>query len=439
MSSSMGGSSGNFGGGDGGDPPGVSQYHRPRMADYAELSSSTTTTTAEPPLPMPEPRKSGYYSSKLLDPNPNNNNNDDDSDTEPKTNSALEYLNKVRGLNKMTLRKFGVGLAEYDFPTDTGYVKTECITFPWIMKASDVRTQESLRGAEYQMPIRPSPPMPSPTSSNNSDNSDSTQSATTDTTTISAPTADDAAAPTADGAVAAVAAADGAVATTNKQNTSGTEVYDPFVTRRIKIRAVKEKAWQRLDPAGGGWGLFGLHTVPDDAKEIVLTEGEFDAMAVAQATGRPAVSLPNGCRSLPVPVLPLLERFDKIYLWMDSDTPGQEGAQTFAKKLGLNRCYVVHCKEAKDANEALLLGLNLQTYLDQARLIPHDRLLTFHDLRAEVLRELLEPNLYKGSEIPSLPLFTKIIKGFRRGEMTVLTGPTGSGKVRSEVFYGDIW
>lgn len=45
-------------------------------------------------------------------------------------------------------------------------------------------------------------------------------------------------------------------------------------------------------------------------------------MAVHQATGVPAVSLPNGCRSLPVEVLPLLERFEKIYLWMDDDGPG---------------------------------------------------------------------------------------------------------------------
>jgi hypothetical protein len=45
-------------------------------------------------------------------------------------------------------------------------------------------------------------------------------------------------------------------------------------------------------------GLFGWHTIPADAKEIVLTEGEYDTMAVYQATGRPAVSLPNGTRSL---------------------------------------------------------------------------------------------------------------------------------------------
>ena len=91
---------------------------------------------------------------------------------------------------------------------------------------------------------------------------------------------------------------------------------------------------QRLLPAGGGWGLFGWHTVPDQARSIVLTEGEYDAMAVFQATGVPALSLPNGCQSLPVEILPLLERFEKIYLWMDNDVPGREGAEKFAKKVG---------------------------------------------------------------------------------------------------------
>lgn len=57
---------------------------------------------------------------------------------------------------------------------------------------------------------------------------------------------------------------------------------DPYISRnrgipesvvvRVKARAVKHKRLQRLDPAGGRWGLFGLHTVPDSAKEVVLTE-----------------------------------------------------------------------------------------------------------------------------------------------------------------------
>lgn len=56
-------------------------------------------------------------------------------------------------------------------------------------------------------------------------------------------------------------------------------------------------------------------------------------MAVYQATNKPAVSLPNGASSLPLDVLPLLERFDKVYLWMDHDGAGQAGVDKFVQKL----------------------------------------------------------------------------------------------------------
>lgn len=161
-------------------------------------------------------------------------------------------------------------------------------------------------------------------------------------------------------------------------------------------------------------------------------------MAVYQATGRHAVSLPNGCRSLPVEVLPMLEKFDTIYLWMDNDGPGREGAETFAKKIGINRCYLVQplptestngtTSIPKDANEALLLGWDLEKIIQNASVVPHERVLTFAELRTQVLHEMLHPEKYVGVPAPSLPKLTEILKGFRRGELTVLTGPTGSGK-----------
>eukprot|EP01052_Picozoa_sp_SAG31_P042881 SAG31_NODE_6957_length_1835_cov_1.206221_1_plen_135_part_10 len=112
---------------------------------------------------------------------------------------------------------------------------------------------------------------------------------------------------------------------------------------RVKMRAIETKKHMRLHPVGGGWGLFGLQTIDKTAKEVVITEGEFDAMAVRQATGLSnlfgrkflnashiissswylyrvgvaAVSLPNGASSLPPAVLPALERFTVVYLWMD--------------------------------------------------------------------------------------------------------------------------
>ena len=179
--------------------------------------------------------------------------------------------------------------------------------------------------------------------------------------------------------------------------------------------------------------MFGWHTIPHDANEIIITEGEFDAMAVYQATGRHAVSLPNGCRSLPMEVLVLLERFDTIYLWMDNDGPGREGAEMFARKLGVERCLLVQpsgkrgwkgCSSnktmdggenaneesvdeailsydanesrpppPKDANEALLQGWDINELLSEATELPHERILKFSDLREQVGATMLLSSL----------------------------------------------
>ncbi|KAJ8598647.1 hypothetical protein CTAYLR_003098 [Chrysophaeum taylorii] len=205
-------------------------------------------------------------------------------------------------------------------------------------------------------------------------------------------------------------------------------------TTRVKLRSLSEKRCMRLEPKGGGWGLFGRHVVPPDATEIVLTEGEFDALAVRQATGRPALSLPNGAASLPPQVLALLEPFSKVYLWMDNDAAGDAGARKFAEKLGLHRCRLVRPPASwgndppKDANDALERGLRLDDAIDEAAPPAHEHLARFADLREDVLHELRNPDLYKGVELASLPGLTKLLLGARTGEFTLLSGPTGSGK-----------
>ncbi|KAG7391356.1 hypothetical protein PHYBOEH_006691 [Phytophthora boehmeriae] len=216
-----------------------------------------------------------------------------------------------------------------------------------------------------------------------------------------------------------------------KQGSEDKNLYDVV---RLKIRAVEDKSKQQLVPKGGSWGLFGWNTVPTAANEIVLTEGEFDAMAVHQATGMPAVSLPNGCQSLPPSVLPLLERFKRIYLWMDNDASGQANVEKFASKLGMTRCYIVRtpvdadAAKVKDANDALRAGLDLTAMVRAAEIIPHSQITTFEELRREVYDEILNPLRACGVQSRAFPSLNRLMKGHRMGEVTVLTGPTGCGK-----------
>jgi len=60
---------------------------------------------------------------------------------------------------------------------------------------------------------------------------------------------------------------------------------DKYYLSRLKVRAIGRefKHFQRIEPAGSIlWGLFGLDTVPEGAEEIIVTEGEYDAMAAYQ-------------------------------------------------------------------------------------------------------------------------------------------------------------
>ncbi|KAK8812216.1 hypothetical protein WA158_007450 [Blastocystis sp. Blastoise] len=207
------------------------------------------------------------------------------------------------------------------------------------------------------------------------------------------------------------------------------------VIKRYKCRSIIEKSHMRLNPAGGEWGLFGWHTIPKKATTIVITEGEYDAMAVYEATGIPTVSLPNGAQSLPVQVLPLLESFDTIYLWMDFDRTGQDNAEKFANKLGRGRVKIVHaptqnplCAKIKDACDALRYHVDIRQLIESATLLPHHQIMTFKELKEDLYYDIMHPNELKGIPFLTLPFFNKTLKGHRKGELTVLTGPTGSGK-----------
>ncbi|GLD98782.1 hypothetical protein PINS_up007500 [Pythium insidiosum] len=155
-------------------------------------------------------------------------------------------------------------------------------------------------------------------------------------------------------------------------------------------------------------------------------------MAVHQATGLPAVSLPNGCQSLPPAVLPLLERFKKIYLWLDNDAAGQASVDKFAAKLGVARCVIVRAPagepRVKDANDALRAGVDLSALLASAEILPHSQITTFEQLRRDVYEEIVNPLRACGVQSRSLPALNALLKGHRLGEVTVLTGPTGCGK-----------
>ena len=215
-----------------------------------------------------------------------------------------------------------------------------------------------------------------------------------------------------------------------------------FILSKVKVRAIgKElKRFQRIEPTGAIFqGMFGLDIADSIIKEnnlpneIVITEGEFDAIAVYQDTGLPAVSLPNGCSNLPVELLPLFKKYSKIYLWTDSDQAGKIASENFAKKLGIKKTYIVNTRKndpngPKDANDCLKNGISLMKYIKEAKLLAGENVIKFDDIRSEILQFLSQYDLFSGYKSTSFPFFNERLKGLRNGEFTVLTGETGCGK-----------
>lgn len=168
-------------------------------------------------------------------------------------------------------------------------------------------------------------------------------------------------------------------------------------TVRVKLRSLAEKRLMLLEPARGKLGFFGWRTVSSDTEEIVLTEGEFDAMSVYQATGIPTLSLPNGANGLREDLIGLLDRFDRIILWTDNDEAGRKGREKLVQKLGRRRCLVVlprdEFDDLKDANAAVLAGVDLSDYIQRARPLPHAGVMKLADIEPEILHEIQHPTI----------------------------------------------
>lgn len=110
---------------------------------------------------------------------------------------------------------------------------------------------------------------------------------------------------------------------------------------------------------GAMLGPFGIDVVLDNsATELVITEGEIDAMSFFEAGVKTAVSVPNGA-SKGSQKIEWLDEFvhlfdgKKIYIATDMDEAGVALRNEIARRLGKDNCYIIEFPY-KDANETLV-------------------------------------------------------------------------------------
>lgn len=92
--------------------------------------------------------------------------------------------------------------------------------------------------------------------------------------------------------------------------------------------------------------LFGMDAVPVTARNLVICEGEMDALSW-RAFGHWAVSVPSGAKSQGWIDLctPWLERFERIYLSFDEDAAGRSVVTEIAVRMGIERASIVRLPE----------------------------------------------------------------------------------------------
>lgn len=179
-----------------------------------------------------------------------------------------------------------------------------------------------------------------------------------------------------------------------------------------------------LKPAG----LFGQHLARSGGKMIVVTEGEIDAMSVAQAMGLkwPAVSIPNGASGAYKALakqIEWLESFETVVLAFDQDDAGREAAEECAALFSPGKVKIATLPR-KDANEMLQAGetRELVDAIWGAREWRPDGVVNLADIWEKVSKPVV-----MGTKFPWTGL-NNLLYGMRPQEVIVLTAGSGIGK-----------
>jgi twinkle protein len=182
--------------------------------------------------------------------------------------------------------------------------------------------------------------------------------------------------------------------------------------------------------------LFGQQVYGDKYdKKVVITEGEIDAMSVAQALDfkvAAAVSVPAGTGSAIKAVQAnyrWLDRFEQVIFWMDNDAAGQ-GLVDELCALFPGKSYTIKVEGFKDASDILqadrpgdILGAVYGAVSYSPEGIVNAR---------DASSDMLEPEGEKVADYP-FPLLNAATYGIREGEVVYHVAGTGVGKTSQMV------
>ena len=165
--------------------------------------------------------------------------------------------------------------------------------------------------------------------------------------------------------------------------------------------------------------------------ELVIVEGEFDALSIIQSGHEFVVSVPNGANIGKMEYFDssfeLLNKVETFILAVDNDLKGIELKNELIRRLGFEKCKIANFKEFKDANEYLVNkdAESLLNELKNAKILKAKDVYEVADFENE-LDAYFENGLPQGKTIDIPELDEKI--RWLTGHYATVTGSPTSGK-----------
>ena len=206
----------------------------------------------------------------------------------------------------------------------------------------------------------------------------------------------------------------------------------------LKFRHISEKGKQFVLPKGGQKLLFGIQAIGAEEQQVIITEGEQDALAWA-AYGQAAVSVPFGAKwpgtdgkdpndEWILHDYDWLEQFIVIFLGLDIDKHGVRATKALIPRMGRHRSKIItYPRDLKDANECLMKSVEDGEMFDaliNAQDLDPENLKQPSDFRKEVWEQFWPVD---GKEPGDDPPWKMPLK-FRETESSLWHGFTKHGK-----------
>ena len=197
----------------------------------------------------------------------------------------------------------------------------------------------------------------------------------------------------------------------------------------IKYRTIPpadKKMWREKGMAAP---LFNGQAVDYTADNIVLCEGEFDAMSLWQAGHHNVVSTSTGAKGFAPEWVQALTDFKSIILCYDGDSAGQSATRDLVRRLGEDRCHIVPMPSGDDAND-ILCKQGDQFLYDLVDSTVTSPVQGVEQISTVIERDMAD--LMSGDREPGLPWIfpsmTKALGEVEQGSLWVVVGRRGVGK-----------